>query len=226
MFTVLRHDRCVGPYVRAAVVFFAAVLCVGLSSQPALAHKVTIFAWVEGDTIYTQSKFSGGRRAKNATVVVYDKDGWQLLEGKTDQKGMFSFKVPKKTDLRVVLKASMGHQAEWHIPVEDLVSESEDTAPGTVSEPVHPQADTSVDARARVEVAHERAGAFLSPQDMERVINRVLDKKLEPIQRMLAESMDHGPTVSDVVGGLGYIIGLMGVAMIVTSRRPKDRIRD
>ena len=59
-------------------------------------HKVVIFAWVEGDTVYTQSKFSGGKKAKNSTVVVYDRKGNQLLEGKTDEKGEFSFKVPKK----------------------------------------------------------------------------------------------------------------------------------
>jgi len=60
------------------------LLCVALwlvlCAVAAWAHKVTIFAWVEGDTVYTQSKFSGGRKAKGATVVVYDKEGNQLLE--------------------------------------------------------------------------------------------------------------------------------------------------
>lgn len=87
---------------------------------PAWAHKVMIFAWVEGDTVYTQSKFSGGKKAKNSTVVVYDKEGNQLLESKTDDLGEFSFKVPKKTDLKIVLKASMGHMAEWKIPAEEI----------------------------------------------------------------------------------------------------------
>ncbi|MGB6010744.1 MAG: hypothetical protein WBI57_05700, partial [Desulfobacterales bacterium] len=41
---------------------------------PALvsAHNVTVFAWVDGGTIHTQSKFSGGKRVKNAPILVYD----------------------------------------------------------------------------------------------------------------------------------------------------------
>jgi hypothetical protein len=26
------------------------------------AHRVSVFAWVEGDTVFVQSKFSGGRK--------------------------------------------------------------------------------------------------------------------------------------------------------------------
>ena len=68
-----------------------------LSAVPATAHKVNVFAWVDGDRIYTQSKFSGGRKAKNATIEVYDRQGNKLLEGQTDDKGEFSFKIPQKT---------------------------------------------------------------------------------------------------------------------------------
>ena len=41
--------------------FFAAALLLLLAAQP-LAHNVTVFAWVEGDTVHVESKFSGGRR--------------------------------------------------------------------------------------------------------------------------------------------------------------------
>ena len=61
------------------------LLVIIISTSPAVAHKVNIFAWVDGDRIYTESKFSGGRRAKNATVEVYDNQGNRLLEGKTDE---------------------------------------------------------------------------------------------------------------------------------------------
>ncbi len=61
------------------------VWCVG----PAWAHKVTIFAWVDGDMVHTQSKFSRGRPAKNSTIVVYDNEGNQLFACyKPAEKGM------------------------------------------------------------------------------------------------------------------------------------------
>jgi len=102
---------------------------------PVTAHKVMIFAWVEGDTIHTQSKFSGGKRTKNTRVLVYDPNDILLLEGKTDENGMFSFKIPKRTELKIVLKASMGHMAAWKIPVEEITgSQSESNILATVEE--------------------------------------------------------------------------------------------
>jgi nickel transport protein len=79
------------------ILLFASIIILS-TNLPAFAHKVTIFAWVDGDTVFTESKFSGGKKAINAQVLVFDRDGKQLLEGKTDSKGEFSFKVPKIPD--------------------------------------------------------------------------------------------------------------------------------
>jgi nickel transport protein len=84
-----------------------------------MAHKVTIFALVRGDTVFTQSKV-GGKPAKNASVVINDTEGHKLLEGQTDEEGAFSFEIPDKKGLTVVVNASMGHQAEWVISAEEL----------------------------------------------------------------------------------------------------------
>ena len=193
------------------------VLCV----VPAWAHKVTIFAWVEGDTVYTQSKFSGGKRAKNSTVVVYDKEGNQLLEGKTDEKGEFSFKVPKKTDLKIALKASMGHMAQWVIPAEEIttvgdVFQSSVPEVGIKSaiEEAVPSIDTKTGAERPVPTA-----VGLSRQEVQALIDESLDRKLSPITNMLADSLDRGPRMSEVIGGLGYIFGLIGVALYFANRR-------
>jgi nickel transport protein len=174
------------------------------------AHKVTIFAWVEGDTIHTQSKFSGGKRAKNSVVVVYDKEGNQLLEGQTDENGEFSFKVPKKTDLTVTLKASMGHLAEWRIPVEEITGVAERRQSGEDT-PSPPAANTPSQRPAGQHAESEAWG--LSREEVQQLIDESLDRKLAPIASMLADSMDSGPTVTEVLGGIGYIFGLVGVAL-------------
>jgi nickel transport protein len=36
---------------------------------------------------------------------------------------------------------------------------------------------------------------------------------------MLAERQDSGPTLRDVLGGLGYVLGLMGLAAYIHFRR-------
>jgi nickel transport protein len=38
---------------------------------------------------------------------------------------------------------------------------------------------------------------------------------------MLAESLESGPTAGDVIGGIGYIFGLVGVALYFTTRGKK-----
>ena len=203
------------------IICISAVLWLVFFTVPALAHKVTIFAWVEGDTVYTQSKFSGGKRAKNSTVVVYDKEGNQLLEGKTDDNGEFSFKVPKKTDLKVALKASMGHMAEWTIPAEDITtvglvaksSPSEKTIKSTTEKAV-PLTDTKTDIELPVSTA-----VGLSRQEVKTLIDESLDRKLAPITNILADSLDRGPRISEVLGGIGYIFGLVGVALYFATRR-------
>ena len=203
------------------VCLLSIVLWLVFSSVPARAHKVTIFAWVEGDTVYTQSKFSGGKRAKNSTVVVYDKEGNQLLEGKTDEQGEFSFKVPKKTDLKIVLKASMGHLAEWTIPAEEITTVGEvfpSSAPEvgikSVIEKTVPSIGTKMGEERPVPTA-----VGLSRQEIKALIDESLDRKLTPITNMLADSLDRGPRVSEVIGGVGYIFGLVGVALYFATRR-------
>ena len=85
----------------------------------ALAHKVTVFAWVEDGTVYTESKLGGGKRVREGDILVYDENENLLLRGKTDDQGEFSFPLPKKPPLIVELNAGMGHLARWTITPED-----------------------------------------------------------------------------------------------------------
>lgn len=199
-------------------------LCLVFFNAPASAHKVTIFAWVEGDTVHTQSKIGAGKRAKGAQVLVFDSEGNQLLEGKTDEKGEFSFKIPKKADLKVVLKASMGHMAEWKIPADEI------GAVGDVSGSAAPEINVksgieeavrSTDVKSNMELSGLEA-VNLTRQEVQDLIDKSLDRKLAPIVDMLADAVDCGPKMTEVIGGIGYIFGLVGVALYFANRRKKE----
>ena len=194
--------------------FFAKILfvCVFIliGNTAAQAHKVTIFAWAEGDRIHTESKFSGGKRVKNGKVAVFDSAGNQLLEGATDESGAFSFKVPKIDDLTVVLKAGMGHGNSWKVSAAELGG-AETDSPETVPAP----ADTETQASP---IAQADAGG-LSAQEVEAIVARQLEEKLRPLTRMVAATQDKGPTAADIFGGLGYILGLVGLGAYVRCRK-------
>jgi len=187
------------------ILFFASILIIS-TSLPVLAHKVIIFAWVEGDTVFTESKFSGGKEAINSKVLVFDKEGTQLLEGKTNNKGEFSFKIPKLTDLRIVLNAGMGHKAEWRIP------QSEIKEAGGVSE------------KKRAGESSQPIDVGLSKEEIKELIEESLDRKLRPIVRMMTESQPKGPSVTEILGGIGYIFGLMGVAIYFKNRGKRREV--
>jgi len=188
--------------ISLVILLLASILVIS-SDLPALAHKVIIFGWVEGDTVFTESKFAGGKRAVGAQVQVFDKEGKQLLEGKTDNRGKFSFKIPRLTDLRIVLTAGMGHKAEWTIPESEILEARADLESKKGGEPSQP-----------IEVS-------LSKEEIKGLIEESLDRKLSPIVRMMTESKSKGPSITEIVGGIGYIFGLMGIALYFKNRGKK-----
>ena len=96
--------------LRTASPLPAMVAFFGLAAGPAWAHKVNVFAYAEGGKVYTESYFPDGRKVESGTIEVRDASGAKLLEGRTDSQGLFSFPLPKKEDLTIILDATMGHK--------------------------------------------------------------------------------------------------------------------
>ena len=94
---------------------FVAVMVLFLSAGAALAHKVNLFAYVDGGKIYTESYFADGKPVKDGKVLVYDSRKQLLLQGVTDQEGLFSFDIPKIDHLTIVIDAGMGHRNSFKL---------------------------------------------------------------------------------------------------------------
>jgi nickel transport protein len=62
----------------------------------------------------------------------------------------------------------------------------------------------------------------IKPNELEAIIETVLDRKLKPITRMLADIRQDTPSVGDIFAGIGYILGLVGIAAYVQSRKKKE----
>ena len=173
------------------------ILALGLYS-PAMAHKVTIFAFKERDTIYTESYFSDGTRAINSLVEVFGTKGKKLLEGKTDKDGKFSFKTPKHTGIKIVLNASMGHRAVFTIPEEEIPKNA----------PLSKKDIAATDKRDTAEVVSN-----ITAEKIRTIVDDALEKRLEPVINSILESQRKGPSFTEILGGIGYIFGLMGIIM-------------
>ena len=197
--------------------FFIAVLI----TSAVLAHNVTIFAWVEDDMVYTESKFSGGRKAKNAPVEVYDAAGTKLLSGKTDENGEFSFKLPKKEELKIVLLAGPGHGNKWILTAEDI-AEAQNESSGSTPDPASNQLNRPTSLQTPSINKESTENLTATDQKLQTLLEAVLDKKLTPILKKLnyletKQKKERG--VTEVLGGIGYILGLMGLAAFIHYRR-------
>ena len=91
-----------------------------LWTAPCFAHKVNLFAYVEGETVYVEGYFPDGRAVANGKIEVFDASKTLLLEGHTDSEGLFHFLIPKHDSLSIVLDASMGHKTTYQINRQEL----------------------------------------------------------------------------------------------------------
>ncbi|RKY00354.1 hypothetical protein DRP77_11605 [Candidatus Poribacteria bacterium] len=175
--------------------FIIAIL--SLLAAASHAHKVNVFAWVEGDQVQVEGYFSDGTPCKGAKVEVYDlQSGSKLLEGSTDEEGIFSFERPEANGLRIVLIGSMGHRAETRIGPEELGGEKSagETAPS------------------------ETARTAPSASELESIVKKAVQEGIRPLIRMMEEERSR-VRLADLIGGLGYIAGVWGTVMFLLARR-------
>ena len=191
-------------------------------ATPALAHRVLVYAFAEGDTIHTESKFVGSGPVQKGDVKVQDrKDGKVLLTGTTDEKGKFSFKIPpeavsERSDLLIIVGASLGHQGEWLLKADSYLPRTGVKATGA------PESHTGVASPASGAGTPGAKIGAVDQQALEEAMNKVMERQLAPIKEMLADLTVRRRTFPEIVGGLGYIVGIFGVvAYFMSKKQPK-----
>lgn len=94
----------------------------------ASAHRVNIFAFVDGDAVQVECGFNRSQKVKQGTVEVFDATtGALLLQGTTDDNGVFRFPVTAELreaghDLNLRIIAGEGHQNDWTVAADELAS--------------------------------------------------------------------------------------------------------
>jgi len=170
-----------------------------VSAETAYAHKVNVFAYLEGNQVYVQGYFMDGKKAKNSTVRVYGKKGEQLMEGLTNDDGEYVFPISAKQEMRIVLNAGQGHQAEYALSSSELTGDATQEQ-GSSAEGVDVTQSAAVGG------------------DIEAVVRRAVAAGMMPLAKEIAELKEQR-SFSDVIGGVGFIAGLLGVLAYVKSRK-------
>ncbi len=190
------------------IVFLMGISLPLLVNTSARAHKVTVFAYVEGGRVYTESYYADGTKCRNSNITVYDEQGHEVLTGKTNEKGEFSFTPPSDGPLKIVLDASPGHRAET------VVSESELRAGEAVGKERSTETEET-QKHATCTVQPRTGNITLTRKELKEILDDTLDRKLRPVMKLLAENRQHGVSARDVFAGLGYIFGIMGIVIYI-----------
>ena len=109
-------------------VFLAALLGAALAPLPGLAHGLSVFASVTGDTVTVEAKFSSGRPPVAGDIRVFDSANNLVLETQLLKDGSVSFPLMKEGQdgLRIEVKASDGHENYWLLTPADIKAGQED----------------------------------------------------------------------------------------------------
>jgi nickel transport protein len=186
-------------------------------ASPAQAHRVLVFAYAAGDTIHTESKFVPDTPVRQGNVSVLDKQTDKvLLTGQTNDQGKFTFTIPeeakaRRLDLLIVVEAAMGHRGQWLLKADNYLPHTDKTA---APAPMAPTPTVAGTPGARF--------TAMDRQALEEALSKVMEQQLAPIREMLTDLTVRRRNLPEIIGGLGYIVGIFGVvAYFMSKKQPK-----
>ena len=184
------------------------LLLMALFAAPAQAHRLHLWAAVaEGHTINGRAYFSGGGGARHLTVRILDGEGRLLAEVRTDDKGDFTFAAQVRCDHQFVAASPDGHRDSFTIPAAQLPDDL----------PSLPNTTPHVEAPAAPADAEDTA-ATSNEVKLQRLIDSAVARHTMPLRRQL-QAYEDKVRLHDILGGIGYIVGLTGIGFYLLGRR-------
>jgi nickel transport protein len=189
--------------------FFSALLLVPATAE---AHKLNVFATVssDGKTIEGNAFFRGGGKAQNATVTAFDPSGKELGRTTTDAEGDFHLSVAARCDVKLVVDAGDGHGETFNIPAAEFSKDP----PAAGAEPAeNPPATAAVPASS----GNSSTSSADANPDVSTKIN-ALHNQIVQLRKDL-NAAENRLRFRDILGGIGFILGLSGAAFYFLGSR-------
>ncbi|MGB0732993.1 MAG: hypothetical protein ACPGPF_04485 [Pontibacterium sp.] len=181
--------------------FFALSLCISFFATSAYAHNVIGGVYAIGELIEGEVGFSNGDMAKaGSEIIVSDSAGNELGRAYTDADGLFAYTATARIDHHFYANLSSGHVLQTSLPAEELP----DTLPGdgVVNGNAGKKAPNLINAEA---ISGDQVALAL-------MIEKAVAKQVKPLRQELAAYKEK-TGLRDIIGGIGYIFGLCGVAI-------------
>ncbi|MFO1153334.1 MAG: hypothetical protein U1E42_06675 [Rhodospirillales bacterium] len=180
---------------------------------PAHAHKLKVFATADGATIDGRVYFVGGAAAPGARIAIEAPPGTPIASLVADADGAFRYEATRRVDHLFAADTGDGHSARFTIAAQDLPSAlppgpSPVQAADPLTDPIAPETHASTD------------GVSLPPSAtaLRAMLSEAVASQVRPLRQQMNDYEDQ-LRLRDIVGGIGYIVGLAGVALWMKARQ-------
>jgi nickel transport protein len=199
-------------------VALAAVLV--LAAAAARAHGLEVFAYAEGAYIHGSAHFHGGGQGA-VRILIRDAAGNALAELAPAADGSFTYRAREPVAHLIVAESADGHRARWRVNADELragfpsPTKAVTDAAGSSSRP-----NNAGRAAAGGPVDLSSSGDSALHPATEAAIAGAVARQIGPLRQELAH-FQQGVRLRDILGGIGYIVGIAGLALWWRSRRPE-----
>lgn len=165
-----------------------------LVSPIAQAHLLKVFAFADGNLITGSAYFVGGAPAAGAGVQVMNADG-QLLDSLTpDADGKFSYRATSEEDHVIVADTGDGHLAKWLVTAAELTGNG--GLPSNQDSTAQASSDNAPDP---------------DHSELTAMVEAAVARQVRPLREQII-AYEESVRLQDIVGGIGYIAGIFGLA--------------
>lgn len=182
-------------------------------TSPTLAHNVVGGVYVNGFDIEGEAGFSNGAMANAGTVVkVSDISGIPLGEVITDDQGYFVFTAKKHITHVFEINMGAGHTLKMQLPAEELPDSLDSTTIINAASVSSPN-ETTQEAEQQI-ITNEQITSLM--------LDKAIAKQIKPLRKEI-QALKEKSGLRDIIGGIGYIFGLLGVVALLRERRLKAK---
>ncbi|WP_413693924.1 hypothetical protein [Psychromonas sp. KJ10-2] len=191
------------------LISFVAIVSLSISTH-AVAHNVMGGVYAEGFEIEGEAGFSNGAMANPGTVVkVTDDAGNTLGEVLIGEEGTFAFTAKQHITHHFEVNMGAGHILKMDLPADELPESSNDPLV------------TSILNEERTNSGNEASSKGAESIDT-LMLEKAIGKQLKPLRREIQELKEKSG-LRDIIGGIGYIFGLLGLVAFLRERKQKAK---
>jgi len=185
-------------------------------SVSTFAHNVVGGVYAIGFEIEGEAGFSNGSMANEGTVVkITDQSGIPLGEVLTDDEGFFTFTAKKRITHLFEINMGAGHLLKMQLPAEELPESLDATK-------TKPNAKSTVITNIAEKKAPSNLTAGSNNQVTSLLLEKAIAKQIKPLRKEI-QSLKEKSGLRDILGGIGYIFGLLGLVAFLRERKLKAK---